>query len=104
MIMKVNSAELKLHLGRYLRSVERDSATLEVCIRDRTVAYLIPATDSPSGRLPGRDDVPELILKKAGFKVEVPKNPTEPLPEPVVAGDGLKKVATVEAMRGGRDW
>lgn len=103
MIMKVNSAELKLHLGRYLRSVEQDSATLEVCIRDRTVAFLIPA-DSPSGRLPGRDDVPELILKKAGFKVEVPTNSTELLPEPVVAGDGLKKVATVEAMRGGRDW
>jgi len=105
--MKVNSAELKVHLGRYLREVEQELTTLEICVRDRTVAYLVPASFSDAGRAVGiSGDLPALALKKSGMKVEMASRPREreALAKPVRAGDGRKDVITVTEMRRGRDW
>lgn len=104
--MKVNSAELKMHLGRYLRDVEQGQLPLEVCIRDRTVAYLVPA--NLAGQWPESPEraeaLPFLSLKQAGFKVEMATNPAGVQIRPVLAGDGRNHVVTVEEMRRGRDW
>lgn len=102
--VKVNSADLKTHLGRYLRSVEQESATWEICIRDRTVAYLIPASPSEvaSANLPHS---PLLALNRAGMKIEMATRFSRgDLAEPVVAGDGRQDVVTVDEMRRGREW
>ena len=102
--MKVKSTELKTHLGRYLRAVEQDLTTIEVCIRDRTIAYLIPATNEGS-RSPCEAS-PLLALKRVGVKVQSPTFPGEEvaLSGPVLAGDGREDVVTTDEMRGGRDW
>ncbi len=103
--VKVNSSELKTHLGQYLRSVERDSTTLEICIRDRTVAYLVPANQTV--RLSSvAQDSPLLALKQAGMLLQSPQggHPSIPLPAPVLAGDGREDASSTDSMRAGRDW
>lgn len=101
--MVVNSAELKTHLGRYLRTVEQDAVTLEVRVRDRTVAYMVPAKAAESL---DKGVHAELALKRLGIEVDGGSRPRKlcPLPEPVLAGDGRDDVVTVAAMREGRDW
>ncbi len=102
--MKVNSAELKTHLGKYLRAVEQDAATLEVCVRERTVAYLVPAQQG--SRSGAAEDFPLLALKQAGMKIRMPAAASHgtSLPLPVLAGDGQVDVVSTDEMRKGRDW
>jgi antitoxin (DNA-binding transcriptional repressor) of toxin-antitoxin stability system len=40
--MKVKIGELKTHLSKYLRQIERSGEPVEVCVREDTVAYLTP--------------------------------------------------------------
>jgi antitoxin (DNA-binding transcriptional repressor) of toxin-antitoxin stability system len=101
--MKVMSAELKTHLGKYLRAVEQDRVTLEVCLRDRTVAYLVPA----SGSLPvSSSHSPHEVLSRVGIRLDSssPRHSKAQLAPPVLAGDGREDLATVGAMREGREW
>ncbi len=106
--MKVKSAEFKTHLGKYLRIVEQESTALEICVRDRTVAYLVPANAFGGGVGVGgsSDDLPLMALKRAGMKVEMASGRCggDELGGPVVAGDGREDVVTVDRMRQGRDW
>ena len=48
-IMKVSTAELKLHLGRYLQMV-RNGETIRVTSHSHQVAKIIPATEN---QIPG---------------------------------------------------
>jgi antitoxin (DNA-binding transcriptional repressor) of toxin-antitoxin stability system len=101
--MKVMSAELKTHLGKYLREVEQNRVTLEVCLRDRTVAYLVPAI----GPLPvGASHSPREALTLAGIRLDSssPRRAKSQLSPPVLAGDGREDLSSVAAMRGDRDW
>lgn len=101
--MKVMSAELKTHLGKYLREVEQNRVTLEVCLRDRTVAYLVPA----NGTLPVYSShSPREALSREGIKLDSssPRRAKAQIAPPVLAGDGRDDLATVAAMREGRDW
>ncbi len=103
--VKVNSAELKTHLGRYLRTVEQDLTTFEVRVRDRTVAYLIPAK-SP-GQPTGSPTNPALLeLGAVGIKIDstLPLRQEGSLPGPVLAGDRREDVVTTDEMRKERDW
>lgn len=103
--MKVNSAELKTNLGRYLRTVEQDLTTLEVRVRDRTVAYLIPA--NPAGQPPGSStDASLLQLKTVGINIDSAPSVRRKgdLAPPVLAGDRREDVITVDQMRQERDW
>jgi len=101
--MKVNSAELKTHLGRYLRTVEQDRVTLEVRLRDRTVAYMIPSSDAGKA-VASAGDLPLHELKRVGMKMDVPIRGKASLEPPLLAGDQREDVVTVERMRQERDW
>lgn len=46
--MKVKIGELKTHLSKYLRQLERDEERIEVCVREDTVAYLTSAKAEPA--------------------------------------------------------
>jgi antitoxin (DNA-binding transcriptional repressor) of toxin-antitoxin stability system len=101
--MKVMSAELKTHLGKYLREVEQNRVTLEVCLRDRTVAYLVPAT----GPLPtGAPHSPREALSRVGIRLDSssPRRAKAQIAPPVLAGDGREDLSSVAAMREDRDW
>lgn len=101
--MKVMSAELKTHLGKYLREVEQNRVTLEVCLRDRTVAYLVPSI----GPLPvGVSHSPREALGRVGIRLDPssPRRAKAQISPPVLAGDGREDLSTVAAMRGDRDW
>lgn len=101
--MKVMSAELKTHLGKYLREVEQNQVTLEVCLRDRTVAYLIPATGP---MLVGAPHSPHEALSHAGIMLDSssPRRAKAQIAPPVLAGDGRDDLTSVAVMREGRDW
>ena len=101
--MKVMSTELKTHLGKYLREVEQNRGTLEVCIRNRTVAYLVPVI----GPLPvGASRSPREALNLAGIRLDSssPRRAKAQISPPVLAGDGREDLSSVAAMRGDRDW
>jgi len=101
--MRVMSTELKTHLGKYLREVEQNRVTLEVCLRDRTVAYLVPAI----GPLPvGASHSPREALSLAGIRLDSssPRRAKAQISPPVLAGDGREDLSSVSAMRGDRDW
>lgn len=101
--MKVNSAEFKMRLGYYLRTVEQSGETLQVCIRDRVVACLVPS--SQQSNRSGRVALVQ-ALEKAGLKVTLKRDLAQPLelPEPSLAGDGRDDLHSVEMMRTERDW
>lgn len=103
--VKVKSAELKIHLGRYLRQVEQEGATLEVCVRERTVAYLVPARPA-DGWGKGAEAGVLSSLKPLGLNVSRATRSSGggTLPDPVQAGDGREDIVTVEELRRGRDW
>jgi len=103
--MVVNSTELKSHLGRYLRSVEQDSTTLEVRVRDRTVAYVIPAIPRDETRS-NAGDFSVSALQKAGLRIDLASHPRREaaIPGPVTAGDGREDVVSVKEMRRHREW
>jgi len=41
--MRVKVAELKTHLPKYLRQIDKDGQAIEVCVREDAVAYLTSA-------------------------------------------------------------
>lgn len=102
--MKVKVGELKTHLSSYLRKVEEDGETLEVCVRERPVAYLVPAPadgaigDATRG-LTGRLQAQGLVV--AGLAAQ--QAPAK-LGAPRLAGDGRSDRESVREMRGGKDW
>ena len=101
--VKVMSTVLKTHLGKYLREVEQNRSTLEVCLRNRTVAYLVPAI----GPLPvGGSHSQREALSLAGIRLDSssPRRAKAQISPPVLAGDGREDLSSVAAMRGDRDW
>jgi len=106
--MKVQSAELKTRLGYYLRTVEQNGACLEVCVRDRTVAYLIPSINAalPPSEYLKDGALLSFALEQSGLNVQRATNTAGALEmaEPVLAGDGREDLITVETMKQSRDW
>ncbi|AKJ64466.1 hypothetical protein [Kiritimatiella glycovorans] len=101
--MKVKVGELKAHLSRYLRELEGQDEPLEVCVRERTVAYMVPA----GGENEVKDERRRLHarLKQAGLILsEHPSDGDSDLNPPVTAGDGREDINTVQKMRGAKSW
>lgn len=99
--MKVKVSELKTHLSRYLKEIE-EKGTIEVCLREEPVAYLVAAGAS------GQGDPKELEhkVRTAGLILHSASRERLPMPRrgPEVAGDGREDISTVEAMRRERDY
>lgn len=105
--MKVKSAELKTHLSQYLRMVQETGEGIEVCVRDKSVAYLSPAKEDPNceSRTVAIRKL-EAAFQTVGITLSAPTTPATriPLPTPTMAGDGRSDVCTVQEMRQHRDW
>jgi prevent-host-death family protein len=100
--MKVRTGELKTHLSHYLRKVRETGEALEVCVREETVAYLVPARDV---RQTAYDDELRSRLSRIGLTLsnDHPKKKSR-LPHPAAALDGKTDVDTIQAMRAEKDW
>ena len=100
--MKVKVGELKTHLSSYLRKIEESGEPIEVCVRERAVAYLTPVRkESESG-----DETLINRLQRAGIAWNgTGGNSGKTLTfEPQVAGDGRTDQISTDKMRKGRDW
>jgi len=103
--VKVKVGDLKTHLSRYLRTVDETGLTLEVCVRDETVAYLVPANAKGASVQDAdrklRQHLSDVNLRwdPAGSALVAEFNP-----HPVMAGDGRPDVVTTDAMRSASNW
>lgn len=106
--MKVKSAELKTHLSHYLRLIQETGEGIEVCVRDKSVAYLSPAKEDPTSESRNAEIRKlEAAFQTVGITLSAPLTRMEtgiPLPTPTLAGDGRSDVCTVQEMRKHRDW
>jgi len=105
--MEVSSVELKTRLGHYLRTVEQTGEAIDVSVRGRAVATLLPHPSTTKQSTPEGDATTALnqALQRSGLKVEAAQRPVgKGTINPYRAGDGREDIVTVEAMRGSRDW
>lgn len=101
--MKVKVGQLKAHFSKYLKSVQETGESIEVCVREKGVAYLAPLPGSePAGPLV--DKQLEARLESAGLRVTHWGSSAEFQPTPGKAGDGKSLSNTIVAMRDERDW
>lgn len=100
--MKVRIGELKTHLSSYLRKIEESGEPVEVCVRERTVAYLTPVRE----KCESGDDTLIARLQRAGIEWDgkggISGNSLTFQPE--VAGDGKTDQVSTDNIRKGRDW
>jgi prevent-host-death family protein len=101
--MKVKVGQLKAHLSKYLREVQETGEPIEVCVREKPVAYLTPISDVAADELQERK-VLEEKLKLRGIKVVQWGQNRGPLPKPGKPGDGKTIENTIVAMREEKDW
>jgi len=106
--MRVKSAELKTHLARYLRLVQETGEEIEVCVREKPVAYLTPAREEPMNAARNLEiHRLEAAFQAVGLTLAAPASPPAAeihLPMPALAEDGRADLCTVEEMRGQQDW
>ena len=105
--MKVKTGELKARLSHYLKLVNGQGETIEVCAREEPVAYLVPVR----GGVPSPTEAREtdrlrrqLLACDLLLAADVPGPGPLPVPTPSVAGDGRTDVSSVEGMRASRNW
>ena len=106
--MRVKSAELKTRLSHYLHLVHETGEEIEVCIREKPVAYLTRTKEhSMNDAEDSRIRELEAAFRSAGLTLDAPVSflPAEGrLPKPQIAGDGRADLDTVEEMRRQHDW
>ncbi|MCC5848841.1 MAG: hypothetical protein JJU29_12190 [Verrucomicrobia bacterium] len=103
-IMKVKVGQLKAHLSQYLREMEASGEPIEVCVRERPVAYLTPIIEDG-----GKENVPppELVKSLAANGIRIAqwgRKMDDFVPTPRPAGDGKQIENSVVAMREEKDW
>lgn len=99
--MKIKTGELKTHLSHYLKKVRENGERLEVCVREETVAYLIPAQRQSNPHDDGLlDKLSHTGLSLAHSDHRKPHR----LPSPLPAKDGRTDIPTVETIRKEKDW
>lgn len=101
--MKVKVGQLKTHLSQYLREIQETGETLEVCVRERPVAYLTPiaAQAEEADALP--PDLEE-SLAKDGIRIVQWGRKSDFVPTPRPAGDGKCIENTIVSIREEKDW
>ena len=108
--MRVNTAELKNNLSRYLRRVRQTGETITVCERNRPVAKLSPLDGGKQSARGRNQKEREALMRKAealGIVLRLPQadRPMREIDvEPEVASDGRTDRATIEWVRGDRDY
>jgi antitoxin (DNA-binding transcriptional repressor) of toxin-antitoxin stability system len=105
--MKVKTGELKTHLSRYLRQLQDSDESIEVCVRERPVAYLTSIKGAAMGDVLNRETAAlKERLQSAGLTLRGnPPRPATPVPvPPQVAGDGRTDINSIEEIRATRNW
>ncbi|MCC5847285.1 MAG: type II toxin-antitoxin system prevent-host-death family antitoxin [Verrucomicrobia bacterium] len=103
--MKVKVGQLKAHLSQYLREMEASGEPIEVCVRERPVAYLTPIMEKDNHAESGPP--PELVKSLAANGIRIVQWGGEDddfVPTPRPAGDGKQIENSVVAMREEKDW
>lgn len=102
--MKVNVGDLKTHLSKYLRNLEAQDEPVEVCLRDKTIAYLVPAGSDGRSSADTREIVARLRKTGLQWNGRSGQSRSDFLPSPQPAGDGRSDLDTTKSIRESRNW
>lgn len=100
--MKVKVGQLKTHLSRYLQKVRDTGESIEVCVREDTVAYLCSAAKAEDASMPS----PELnrSLESDGLRVIHRGNKSKLLPTPGSCATPALGNNSIERIRAEKNW
>lgn len=101
--MKVKVGQLKANLSKYLREVQETGERIEVCVREKPVAYLTPIEDTGSVEDKRRKEI-EDKLEGSGIVISQWGTKSDFVPTPGLAGDGKTIENTIVAIRQEKDW
>lgn len=94
--------EAKTHLSKLVKQVNETGEPLELCVREETVAYLVPAKKKTDEELE-REEM-EKKLKEVGLvMVQWPKKPPRPFPVKL-PDEPLREGNAVLEMRAEKDY
>jgi antitoxin (DNA-binding transcriptional repressor) of toxin-antitoxin stability system len=103
-IMKVKVGQLKTHLSRYLKDVKETGESIEVCVREDTVAYLTPSAPPGTASLPQPDLELARQLKADGISVTRWGHKPSSLLRPGKCTAPAKGSNSVESIRAEKNW
>ncbi|MBU0679368.1 MAG: hypothetical protein KJ626_14810 [Verrucomicrobia bacterium] len=101
--MKVKIGALKTNLSRYVQDLREGGEPIEVCVREKTVAYLSAA---PIAQASAEAEARALDAELAGSGLRLERRGGE-LPRGIVpgrAGDGRSDIDSVQQIRSEKDW
>lgn len=105
--VKVKTADLKANLSRYLRQVREQGESIEILLREETVAYLTPAcgNETQSTKEMLGNKALEHAFGEVGLTCQLGRGSLNPqAASPDVAGDGITDINSVASMRAEKDW
>jgi antitoxin (DNA-binding transcriptional repressor) of toxin-antitoxin stability system len=94
--MKVRVADLKANLSRYLQEIKAGGPPLEVCVRDKTVAFLNPVAENTERST--REAI-KAALENQGLLLDDWGQKSASPPEPGKPGDGKHPENSVVSIR-----
>lgn len=102
--MTVKVGQLKAHLLKYLRKLQESGEAIEVCVREKSVAYLTPTSDihHQNSHLPL--DTVERLQAEGITVIPAKQAKGNWVPTPGKTDDGLHVPNTVVAMRQEKKW
>lgn len=100
-LMKMKIGELKTHLSKMVKEVNASQEPLEVCVREETVAYLVPVSKEAPKQI---DSELEGKIKQSGLTITQVGRKKGKLPRPVKSKKGEYTANTVVRMREEKDW
>jgi prevent-host-death family protein len=77
--MKVKIGEAKTHLSRLVKEVNATGEPLELCVREETVAYILPAKNR-SQEEKEREELEEKLKSSGVVMMQWPQPPPHPCP------------------------
>jgi antitoxin (DNA-binding transcriptional repressor) of toxin-antitoxin stability system len=101
--MRVKIAELKTHLSKYIQSLRDGGEPIEVCVREKTVAYLTQLKE-PELADSRRDSELAQRLEKRGLSLQQLGRISDRTLSPGEPGDGKQMENSIVAIRAEKEW
>jgi antitoxin (DNA-binding transcriptional repressor) of toxin-antitoxin stability system len=102
--MKVKVGQLKTHLSRYLRNAQESGESIEVCVREDTVAYLTPYAPSKTASRQQPDLDLAQQLKADGISVTRWGHKPSSLLSPGSCTAPAEGPNSIESIRAEKNW
>jgi antitoxin (DNA-binding transcriptional repressor) of toxin-antitoxin stability system len=102
--MKVKLGQLKTHLSRYLKDVRETGNPIEVCVREETVAYLMPSIQATAVTRSQANLELARALESDGIKVSSWGRKFSTVPEPGRCAAPIGGDNSVESIRSEKNW